>query len=74
MNTNDNLICDTSIYDFLGKAGGLTLGKIIYEEAKALNVPCEIREVQQGPYTGKVMVYPKAFLQEFFKKYPKLKK
>jgi len=67
-------ISDTSIYDFLGKAGGSKLGKLVYKEARDLFITVNEREVQHKGFTGKVLLYPRSFLQEFFRRYPNLRK
>jgi hypothetical protein len=55
-----------SLYDYLGKAAGVELGKQIYEYAKIKNIKPQIREIKNPKYTGKVMLYPKSLIHEFF--------
>lgn len=56
-----------SLYDYLGKPAGSELGAAVWQAAKAAKVPCEQREVSTKNYTGKVMMYPKSFLQGYFR-------
>jgi hypothetical protein len=56
-----------SLYDYLGKAAGSELGKQVAEYAKIKNTKIGIREVANPRYTGKVMLYEKSFLDDFFK-------
>jgi hypothetical protein len=55
-----------SLYDYLGKAAGPELGKQIHEYAKIKNIKPQIREVSNLRYKGKIMLYPKSLIQEFF--------
>ena len=55
-----------SLYDYLGKAAGVELGKQVHEYAKIKNIKPQIREVKNPKYTGNVMLYPKSLIQEFF--------
>jgi hypothetical protein len=59
-----------SLYDFLGKAAGTELGAEIYKESQNKNVKTKVktREISNKAYTGKVMLYPKSFLEEYFNK------
>jgi len=56
-----------SLYDYLGKPAGKELGANVYKAAAAGKVSCTIREISNPKYTGKVMLYPKWFLDEYFK-------
>ena len=56
-----------SLYDFLGKAAGPELGKQVNLEAQKFNVPTVQKEVANSRYKGKVMCYPKSFLETYFK-------
>lgn len=71
---NKALIADTSLYDFLGKKAGSKLGRIVNKEAQELNVPVSFREVSNPQYEGKILLYPRTFLEEFFRRHPALKK
>ena len=56
-----------SLYDYLGKPAGKELGANVYTSASTKKVPCTIREISNPKYKGKVMLYPKWFLDEYFK-------
>lgn len=55
-----------SLYDYLGHAAGGNLGKEVFRVAKAKGVKMGVREVSNLKYTGKITLYPKAFLEEYF--------
>lgn len=55
-----------SLYDYLGHAAGSDLGKKVAETAQEKNINYETKEVSNSRYTGKVMIYPKSFLDEYF--------
>jgi hypothetical protein len=57
-----------SLYDYLGKAAGPELGKLVAEYAKTKNFKSRSRSVSNPKYTGKVMLYTKEFLDEYFNK------
>jgi hypothetical protein len=69
METN-NSIMETnnfmSLYDYLGRAAGGELGKVVYKRAKELNIPTSTTEVKNSKYEGKIILYPKSFLEEYF--------
>ena len=56
-----------SLFDYLGKAAGRELGKKVALEAYLKNIPYTIKEVHNKLYSGKIMMYPKTFLDKFFK-------
>lgn len=56
----------TSLYDYLGHAAGPALGKDVYKVALATKEPVSSREVNTRYYNGKVMLYRKEFLKEYF--------
>ena len=58
-----------SLYDYLGRAAGNELGKQVADYASASLVPHQARQVANTKYTGPVMLYPKAFLELYFKAY-----
>lgn len=62
-NTEINVM---SLYDYLGKAAGADLGKLVNLEAQNKKIPIQMREVLNSKYKGKVMLYPKSFLDEYF--------
>ena len=56
-----------SLYDYLGHAAGANLGQQVANAAKKAGVKGEIREVSNPVYSGPVMLWPKAFLDLYFK-------
>ena len=56
-----------SLYDYLGRAAGPDLGKQVAIAAAKSGVKHEIREVSNSKYTGPIMLYPKSFLDLYFK-------
>tara|TARA_Y100001972_G_scaffold25000_1_gene30356 strand:+ start:317 stop:544 length:228 start_codon:yes stop_codon:yes gene_type:complete len=56
-----------SLYDYLGRAAGPDLGKQVAIAAAKVGVKHEIREVSNSKYTGPIMLYPKSFLDLYFK-------
>ena len=57
-----------SLYDYLGKAAGVKLGNEVNKAAQAKKILLNARQVENPKYSGTVMLYPKWFLDEFFKK------
>lgn len=57
-----------SLYEYLGKAAGKELGKKVFKFAKDNKIYVEYRQVNQGGYNGHVVVYPVAFLEDYFKR------
>ena len=55
-----------SLYDYLGYAAGSELGKQVGEYATIKKTKCDTRHVSNPKYTGDIMLYEKAFLDEFF--------
>lgn len=55
-----------SLYDYLGKAAGKELGAAVNNFAKANKIPVAIKEVSNPKYKGKIMMYPKSFLEIYF--------
>ena len=61
------MISMVSLYDYLGHAAGPELGQqVAYAAAKA-GVETETRQVSNSRYKGPVMLYPKMFLDLYFK-------
>ena len=56
-----------SLYDYLGHAAGSELGQQVANAAKKAGVKGEIREVSNPVYSGPVMLWPKAFLDLYFR-------
>ena len=55
-----------SLYDYLGKPAGKELGANVYTAASNEKVSCTMKEVSNPKYKGKVMMYPKSFLDQYF--------
>jgi len=64
--TNTDLMM--SLYDYLGKAAGQDLGKAVAKTATIEKVPITRREVTTRNYSGEILMYPKSFLDKYFKK------
>jgi hypothetical protein len=56
-----------SLYDYLGKAAGNDLGKEVASAAYQAGVKMQEREISNPKYTGKVHLYPKDFLEFYFR-------
>ena len=56
-----------SLYDYLGRAAGPDLGKQVATAAAKAGVKHEIREVNNPKYKGPIMLYPKSFLDLYFR-------
>ena len=56
-----------SLYDYLGRAAGPDLGKQVATAAAKAGVKHEIREVSNPKYKGPVMLWPKTFLDLYFR-------
>ena len=61
---NMNMI---SLYDYLGHAAGPDLGKQVVDAARKSGVKGEIREVNHKGWKGPIMLYPRTFLDLYFK-------
>jgi hypothetical protein len=57
-----------SLFDYLGHAAGAELGKQVYKTAERLKEKVDTRWVDTKTYKGKVMLYRRGFLQEYFDK------
>jgi len=66
-NNKDNSMEKISLYDYLGHAAGSDLGQQVANAARQAGVKGEIREVSNPKYRGPVMLWPKAFLDLYFK-------
>jgi hypothetical protein len=55
-----------SLYDYLGKAAGKDLGNQVYQAANAQKIKVETKQVSNPVYKGKVLMYPKSFLDSYF--------
>lgn len=56
-----------SLYDYLGYAAGGELGNKVYNYAKTHNIYVMSKEISNKKYVGRVLMYPKNFLNEYFK-------
>ena len=56
-----------SLYEYLGKAAGSELGKKVFDAAKEQNQPYQLKEISNPKFKGKVMLYTKEFLDNYFK-------
>ena len=63
----DNSMSMMSLYDYLGHAAGSDLGQKVATAARQAGVKGEMREVSNPVYKGNVMLWPKAFLDLYFK-------
>ena len=63
----DNNMNNVSLYDYLGHAAGSELGQKVATAARQAGVRGEMREVAKPKYTGPVMLWPRAFLDLYFK-------
>ena len=55
-----------SLYDYLNRAAGSELGKKVAAEAGKQGVLIETREISNPSYEGKILMYPKQFLDNYF--------
>jgi hypothetical protein len=71
MKTNDDLPYMMSLYDYLDRAAGMELGGEVNKTARALKETIQEKEISNPKYTGKVHLYRREFLDEYFgnKKY-----
>ena len=56
-----------SLYDYLGHAAGSDVGQQVAFAAAKAGVITETRQVSNPLYKGPVMLYPKSFLDLYFK-------
>ncbi len=56
-----------SLYDFLGKAAGKELGARVYLKSKELDIIVHYKKISNKEYTGYISLYPRYFLEEYFK-------
>jgi hypothetical protein len=64
--TENNLPYMMSLYDYLGRAAGTELGKQVCDTAVALKETIKEREISNPKYTGKVHLYRREFLDDYF--------
>jgi hypothetical protein len=56
-----------SLYDYVGHKDNEGYGKVLYDYAVSQGVKPKIREISNPMYKGKVMLYPKSTIENFFK-------
>jgi hypothetical protein len=56
-----------SLYDYLGKPAGEELGLAVAVEAAKHGVQTQTREISNPKFTGSVNLYPKDFLEFYFR-------
>jgi len=56
-----------SLYEYLGRAAGPLLGSEVKKYADMQGIPFELKRVANPNYTGNVIVYPKPFLELYFR-------
>lgn len=57
-----------SLYEYLGRAAGSELGKMVANEATKQKIVIAEKHVNNPKYKGKILMYPKNFLDKFFNK------
>lgn len=59
-----------SLFDYLQRPAGGTLGQDVYKKyllyPKRFQYPVQRREVNTKTYSGKILMYPKEFLDQYF--------
>ena len=63
----NNSMNKVSLFDYLGHAAGSDLGQKVATAARQAGVKGEMREIANPKYTGPVMLWPRAFLDLYFK-------
>jgi len=66
-NNKDNNMEKISLYDYLGHAAGSDVGQQVAFAAAKAGVITETRQVSNPLYKGPVMLYPRSFLDLYFK-------
>ena len=62
------MITMMSLYEYLGRPAGATLGKQVSEYAKIVKAKRDVKTVDHSAYNGGIiMIYEKSFLDQFFK-------
>ena len=57
-----------SLFEYLNKPAGSDLGREVAQAAYAAKVPIGTHKVTTPRYTGRILKYPKSFLDEYFGK------
>ena len=68
--TSTNDVIMMSLFEYLGQAAGSELGRAVCQAAMLKGVEMTTHEVTTKTYVGKIMRYPKSFLDEYFKQNP----
>lgn len=55
-----------SLFDYLGAAAGGELGKAVSEASKKAGQEIKMRDVVTNKYQGKVILYKREFLENYF--------
>ena len=55
-----------SLHDYLGKPAGSDLGAAVWQAAKKAKIKPDEREVSTKTYSGKILIYPVSFLDQYF--------
>ena len=63
----ENKIEYLSLYDFLGKPAGKELGKQVAAAASNAGIKMQSRAVENPKFKGAVILYPKDFLDFYFR-------
>ena len=66
-NNKDNSMEKISLYDYLGHAAGSDVGQQVAFAAAKAGVVTETKQVSNPVYKGPVMLYPRSFLDLYFK-------
>jgi hypothetical protein len=56
-----------SLFDYLKRPAGPDLGKAVSEHAKKSKIKSVTKVISNPKYTGKVLMYPKSFLDGYFR-------
>ena len=66
-NKREKIMEKVSLYDYLGHAAGSDVGQQVAFAAAKAGVLTETRQVSNPVYKGPVMLYPRSFLDLYFK-------
>lgn len=55
-----------SLFDYLGRPAGSSLGLKVFEEAQRQKITVGYRYVSTSRYKGEIVLYPEKFLKEYF--------
>jgi hypothetical protein len=56
-----------SLYDYLGKPAGSELGQEVAAASRNAGITLKSREVENPKYKGAILLYPKDFLEFYFR-------